>query len=283
MTVIDENGKTSKVPSFGRKITISVGKVDGKEVSNTKTKSMSVNLKRLSAEEIKKLTTQTKDTNTEISGNVKNVDRENISNTKVGKVVINLNRLSAAEIKKWTTQPMFEDANTQKSTNDVGRITRSKTRKCIDNSVVVNQSAKELDIANKGKKRRSDLSFRKLSKKPKLNDVSEITPTSKASGPNQGNNASNGTVANFPFKIDEVVWGKIRGPHWPCRIIGIGDRWFEVEWFNDYRTTKLYRSQLFKFCPNFEIFSEKFTTTVGLKDATEEALHYTMKKQTTKK
>lgn len=74
--------------------------------------------------------------------------------------------------------------------------------------------------------------------------------------------------------------GKIRGSaHWPAKIICVHNRRYEVEWFNDYRTTKLYRSQIFKFCPNFDIFAEKCDTTVGLRDATEEALLYSMQKR----
>lgn len=47
----------------------------------------------------------------------------------------------------------------------------------------------------------------------------------------------------------------------------------EVIWFNDYRKTKLYRSQLFKFTPNIDEFAKKFKGTAGLETAAKEALY----------
>lgn len=85
--------------------------------------------------------------------------------------------------------------------------------------------------------------------------------------------AKNMVVMTLPFKIGEVVWGKIRGwPHWPAKIMRIYPQQYEVEWFNDFRRTKLYRSQIYKFAFNFDLFSEKFDTTVGLREAAEQAM-----------
>lgn len=87
----------------------------------------------------------------------------------------------------------------------------------------------------------------------------------------------------MPFSTGEVIWAKIRGsPHWPARILQIGSRLIGVEWFNDYRTTKLYRSQLYKFYPNFNLFAEKFNTTVGLKAAAQEAMIHIAEKMNLK-
>lgn len=53
----------------------------------------------------------------------------------------------------------------------------------------------------------------------------------------------------------------------------------EVVWYNDFRVTKLYRSQIYKFGSNFTIFAEKFDTTVGLREAAEQAMHDVMKRR----
>lgn len=45
-----------------------------------------------------------------------------------------------------------------------------------------------------------------------------------------------------------------------------------VRWFNDYRVTKLYRTQLFKILNNFDQFAKKIPDTVGLETAAREAL-----------
>lgn len=75
----------------------------------------------------------------------------------------------------------------------------------------------------------------------------------------------NMTISTLPFKVGEVTWGKIRGwPHWPAKIVHIFPRQFEVVWYNDYRVTKLYRSQVFKFTSNFSIFAEKIRNDGGI-------------------
>lgn len=84
------------------------------------------------------------------------------------------------------------------------------------------------------------------------------------------------TVAVISFKIDEVVWAKIKGHvHWPAKIKSFANsKMVIVVWFNDYRTTKIYRTQLFKFLNNFDEFAKRFDDTVGLKKAALEALSY---------
>lgn len=76
------------------------------------------------------------------------------------------------------------------------------------------------------------------------------------------------------FKLNEIVWARIKGsPHWPARIISFpSNKMALVRWFNDYRVTKLYRTQLFKFLNNFDQFAKKFPDTVGLETAAREAL-----------
>lgn len=85
----------------------------------------------------------------------------------------------------------------------------------------------------------------------------------------------NAQLTRIEFKIDEVVWAKIKGhPHWPAKVKAFANKMVIVTWFNDYRTTKIYRTQLFKFLINYDEFSKKFGSTVGLEKAAHEALIY---------
>lgn len=80
-------------------------------------------------------------------------------------------------------------------------------------------------------------------------------------------------MAQIDFKIGEIVWAKIKGfPHWPCVIRAFHKNMAIVFWFNDYRQTKIYRTQLFKFLPNFDTFSKLFSQKIGLETAAKEAL-----------
>lgn len=85
---------------------------------------------------------------------------------------------------------------------------------------------------------------------------------------------ANSTVAQIEFKIGEIVWARIKGfPAWPARIKSFpSNKMAVVYWFNDYRITKLYRTQMYKFLNNFDEFSKKFGDTVGLETAAREAL-----------
>lgn len=81
------------------------------------------------------------------------------------------------------------------------------------------------------------------------------------------------TIAKPLWSIDDAIWAKIRGScHWPARIIKIlPKKQFIVEWFNDYRTTRVFASQIYKFAPNIFMFQEKFDLVAGLREAAEEA------------
>lgn len=82
-------------------------------------------------------------------------------------------------------------------------------------------------------------------------------------------------VSAVSYRIGEVVWAKIRGsPHCPARINWLNGRYTEVTWFNDYRRTKVFRTQLFKFLQHFDQFAGRFNDTVGLKAAAQEGLIY---------
>lgn len=82
-------------------------------------------------------------------------------------------------------------------------------------------------------------------------------------------------IAVVHFKVGEIVWAKIKGsPAWPAKILSFpSNKMALVEWFNDYRKTKIYRTQMHKFLVNFDRFAEHFDKSVGLHTAAREALH----------
>lgn len=47
-----------------------------------------------------------------------------------------------------------------------------------------------------------------------------------------------------------------------------------VVWFNDYRTTKMYKSQIFKFLKNLDTYAVNFKNVVGLEKAAQGAMIY---------
>lgn len=82
------------------------------------------------------------------------------------------------------------------------------------------------------------------------------------------------SMVKIEFKIKEIVWCKIKGcSHWPAQILAFpSNKMALVQWFNDYRQTKVFRTQLFKFLANFDQFAVRFDDVVGLKTAGREAL-----------
>lgn len=85
----------------------------------------------------------------------------------------------------------------------------------------------------------------------------------------------NNVVAKIDFRINEIIWCKIRGyPAWPCKIKTFVKNMAIVVWFNDYRTTKVYKTQLQKFLINFDTHAQNFDDNIGLKTAAQEALLY---------
>ena len=91
------------------------------------------------------------------------------------------------------------------------------------------------------------------------------------------------TVANLDFAVNEIVWTKVRGfATWPARIERIittpaGRTMYEIYWFSDYRRSKVFRLQVFKFLENFEKFAMKFDEVVDLKTAFEAMYTYRQK------
>lgn len=94
------------------------------------------------------------------------------------------------------------------------------------------------------------------------------------------NASQSNAVATMEFALGEVVWAKIRGwCHWPAVIKSIVGNKYNVLWLNDYRTTVVFRTQLFKFHSNFDQFSKKFPNVVGLETAAKEAVIYSVNKK----
>lgn len=142
------------------------------------------------------------------------------------------------------------------------------------------------------KKRRSEITKESVSKRRKISDYfdSKQTPISEAtieqsssstvvSTENvieQCSSVDSNEIALIEFSVGDVVWAKIKGyPHWPAKITAFTSKLMvEVFWFNDYRRTKIYRTQLSKFIPCFEQFSVHFDNHVGLRTAAKEAMIY---------
>lgn len=83
----------------------------------------------------------------------------------------------------------------------------------------------------------------------------------------------NNIVAKPIFNVGEIIWAKIKGHAcWPAKIVMVTSKRALVYWLNDYRTTNVYLTQLYKFLPHFDEFSKKFSHTVGLECAAKEAL-----------
>lgn len=98
---------------------------------------------------------------------------------------------------------------------------------------------------------------------PPIAQIAPLKPTQNA-------------VVKIEFRIGEVVWAKIKCfPAWPAKIkSAVSSKMVLVVWFNDYRVTKVYKTQLFKFLLNFDTFAKNFDNSIGLKTAAREALMY---------
>lgn len=184
--------------------------------------------------------------------------------------VVRLKRLSKSVLTELTK---FRSANAEENT------IKPKTSSTV--------------LSSTSKKRKSEIPSRYMtrSKKPKLTDEMSV-PTSESdvfinsenvtinsSSQNEQQTESiaimTNEVAHLEFKINEVVWGKLRGwPHWPAKIMAIEQRRYEIYWFNDHRKSKVFRSQMFKFHDNFVTFSKKFNSSISLETAAKEALMY---------
>lgn len=78
------------------------------------------------------------------------------------------------------------------------------------------------------------------------------------------------------FKLKEIVWAKIKGfPHWPAtveKIYGKTNQMAEIFWLNDYRRSKILKTQMFKFVKNFDMYAKDYDKYIGLETAVKEAM-----------
>lgn len=206
--------------------------------------------------------------------------------------VVRLKRLSKSTIAKYTQNsiPKSNDQSvaTHNHKNDKTDIIdkppvaqhsyATRARKQYLSDEPKNNTKKTLTFNSK---RRSDSGSATLTiaKKQKISEENclprtiETADANEISQQNIKTSTVNNVVAVLEYSINEVVWGKIRGwPHWPARITSIEGRRFEVQWFNDYRKTKLFRTQLFKFYKHYDEFSKLFDSKIGLETAAKEAV-----------
>lgn len=210
---------------------------------------------------------------------------------KLQHVSIKLKRLTSAEIAQYTGQQII--------TSNEKNVDKSKG---FPSQSVVKPNNKEkvvqtINTLQKTAKRKNDdqlNGYNLRSKKPKLNEVvnnhEEILATTceqpKMTTCEQRkiatcSSSDNGKIVYKPvttiaapgFAIGEIVWGRIKGwPHWPGKVKRIESNRFEIIWFNDYRTSKLSKNQIFKFHSNFTEFTQEAHLKVGLSTAVKEAL-----------
>lgn len=152
----------------------------------------------------------------------------------------------------------IEKSSTSKRKSDTVYLTRAKKRKLDEATVHL------LPVMNE-----------QLDHEPKkvMNKQSDPEPLQAESKAN--------VVAEL-YNINEVVWAKIKGSvPWPARITSIsttGLKRYEVVWFNDYRKSRLFRSQIFKFYKHFSEYSKHFSKSIGVETAAKEALLYLSEK-----
>lgn len=156
----------------------------------------------------------------------------------------------------------------------------------------VSSSEQQLDSAandsnSKTIKRKSDFIYMTRSKRKKSEnwissdvinqseyEIVTRKPDSKARKESNSEEKMNSNIVAEVYGLNEIIWGKLKGSvHWPAKIIAILPRQYEVIWLNDYRKSKLFRSQMCKFTnSNFKQFSCNFGTTIGVETAAKEAL-----------
>lgn len=224
----------------------------------------------------------------DMTGNIK-VDVKNTDLVNYNPVV-KLKRLSSSDLAKFMSpKTVVKSTNTNDRTKDKTNTTddaksgvakiqnipksKSNSNQKEDAYRYSTRLQSQRNVKTMASKRSNDVNTsvmtnakkQKLSQKPDLpatveREYSELIPTES-------------TVATLVYKINEIAWGKIKGwPHWPCRITGVDGKKYEVVWLKDYRKSKLFHTQLYKFHANFTEFSKKSSTSVGLETAIKEAL-----------
>lgn len=66
------------------------------------------------------------------------------------------------------------------------------------------------------------------------------------------------------FVISEIVWCKLSGfHHWPAKILRFEGKKIVVFWYNDYRQSSVFLSQLFPFEKYCLLFSKNVSIALG--------------------
>lgn len=266
-TVVDINGIKTPV-DMGSRIKIT-GAIDN----------LSIPLKRLTKADIDRIKNDLK-TSGRKAPITTNSFLTDVSKTK-----------QADTLKKDQVIELGSDSSIRSIDISYGRITRSRSRAMAVSSVEQNEKiiaeSKEESVVVEKRSKSHTLSVSPVVRdKRSISDSNEETIVAKRrkidSDPiNQKNNV----VAELKYRIGEAVWAKIRGyKSWPAKIIEIinGKKTlYRISWFNDYRTSTVYNTQMFKFCKNFDRFASGFENHIGLEVAAKEALIYLAQKKTT--
>lgn len=164
------------------------------------------------------------------------------------------------------------------------RITRSKSRsvEAINNPGIIAPIKRKMKCGastQKNKKRKID-EFHSILMEELLTESVDEQRSIQTEKSSIGSTAANEvvptvkTVATTEFVVGNIVWAEIRGsPHWPAEILSFpSNRMVDVVWFNDYRKTRVYRTQIFNFLRNFDEYCKKSEDFIGLKTAVMEAM-----------
>lgn len=255
--------------------------------AHARPRNMAIKLNRLTEEEIKKYT------NFPNADQQRQVRTDNVIETqpKTQSVTVKSTNIDPSSIVNKSMRKKAQNDSTKRKGDYMieGVLTRSKRRKLMTSS---SQESELTETNNRFKsnealaKRKSDSEIKILqTKRRKLTEKSHLLALN---GMPSGikvidSKPSKNEVAKFEFSIGDVVWGKISGSsHWPARIVSIERCGRSVKyvlyWFNDYRISKVFRSQVFTFLSNFQEFATKFSNNIGLETAGKEALIYLSQK-----
>lgn len=189
--------------------------------------------------------------------------------------VVRIKRLSKDEIAKMLQIPLKDVTSRNRSkTNDLSNHTE---KEIIDSKST--SGTMRMETAQPAKRVKFSSStkcseIRKETNSQSTSDAIRRETEQAAIGVKLNSTPGTNTLAIIEFKENEVIWAKLKGhPHWPAKIVGYENKKFEIFWFNDYRRSKVFRSQIFKFNQsNFETFSK--TKKIGFEAAVKEAILY---------
>lgn len=166
------------------------------------------------------------------------------------------------------------------------QVTKRKIgkRQSTNEKLIVNDLALEHDKENICPKRKLEKTDTDRNINPESihpNKKQKIVEDSDSVRNEENTNQSKAVSTEF-FRPGQVVWAKLRGfPCWPAkieRICGDKKQLIEIFWFNDYRRSKVFRSQIFDFHKHFAQYAVEFENHIGLDTAAKEALIYLSKK-----